>query len=80
MTPEDIIKNYFHHLENGNYQEIIGLFSETALIISPLYGERNPTTFYAELFSDTNRSKINLKNIFISTHHKNIAAAHFLYE
>lgn len=80
MNTEEIVKSYFQNLEQGNYQGIIELFQVDAVVISPLYGEKKAVDFYKELFSDTSQSKITLKNIFVNTHSKNVAAAHFLYE
>jgi hypothetical protein len=79
MSKTEIVKTYFYHLKTGNYPEIINLFSKNSVVMSPLYGERNPTDFYKELFSDTNQSKIDLKNIFVSDDQPNTIAAHFLY-
>jgi len=80
MDKETVVRQYFNCLEEGNYHEIIQLFSKEAIILSPLYGEKKPGDFYAELFADTNRSKITLKNIFISVSHQNIVSALFLYD
>lgn len=80
MNIENIIREYLHNLESGNYQGITDLFSNNAIVISPLYGEKLVNDFYKELFNDTSQSKITLKNILISTNQENIAAAHFLYE
>ncbi|PWU06162.1 MAG: hypothetical protein C5B43_02230 [Verrucomicrobia bacterium] len=80
MNKEEIVKNYLNHLANGNYQSIINLFAEDALVLSPLYGPMNPVSFYKELFSDTSKSTTTLKTIFTSASQPNIAAAYFLYD
>lgn len=79
MDKQDVIKAYFHGLEKGSYEDVIKLFSPNAVVHSPLYGKVAATRFYKELFSDTQTSKIVLKNIFISTEKPNTAAAHFIY-
>jgi len=79
MQIEKTIKEYLRELENGNYENIIKLFSPKAIINSPLYGKIKAKDFYKELFKDTLKSKITLMNIFKS---KNplIAAGHFRYD
>ncbi|MBS3904894.1 MAG: nuclear transport factor 2 family protein [Simkania sp.] len=79
MNKQSIVKAYSHGLENGNYHDVIQLFSPSAIVHSPLYGNIEASSFYKELFSDTKSSKIVLKNIFISSDNPNTAAAHFVY-
>lgn len=75
-----VIKAYFRGLEMRSYEQIMDLFSDDAVIHSPLYGEIKADKFYSELFSDTESSKITLKDIFLSETISNVAAAHFLYD
>lgn len=79
MSKQDIIKTYFQGLEKSSYQEIVKLFTPNAVVYSPLYGKIEATRFYKELFSDTQTSKIALKNIFVSVDKPDTAAAHFIY-
>jgi len=79
LSKRDIIKAYFEGLEKASYQDIVKLFAPNAIIYSPLYGKIEATCFYKELFSDTQNSKIALKNIFVSTDKPDTAAAHFVY-
>jgi len=76
---EKIIKKYLEALEKGNYENMMKLFSDGAVIISPLYGEIKAADFYKELFKDTSKSKITLLNIFKSDN-KSIGAGHFRYD
>jgi hypothetical protein len=55
------------------------MFAPEAMVHSPLYGKIEATKFYRELFSDTQGSKITLKNTFIYPEDDNTAAAHFEY-
>src|SRR5581483_1352638 len=80
MTQSTIIRSYFQGLESGSYEKVIQLFAPNAVVLSPLYGKKSATTFYKELFSDTNRSKITLKNIFVNPDNSQVAAGHFLYD
>ncbi len=79
MNKQDVIKAYFHGLEKASYQDVIKLFSPNAVVYSPLYGKMEAVRFYKDLFSDTQNSKILLKDIFVSADKPNTAAAHFIY-
>jgi hypothetical protein len=79
MNKQNVVKAYFQGLEKGSYQNIIKLFSSDAKVHSPLYGQIDAARFYKELFSDTQSSKITLKNTFVNPEDDNTAAAHFVY-
>ena len=79
MEMEKIIKNYFKALEVGSYENMMRLFTEEAIILSPLYGKMKTVDFYRDLFKDTSKSKITLLNIFKGDT-EFIGAGHFLYE
>jgi len=79
LNKQDVIKSYFHGLEKASFQDIIKLFSPNAIVYSPLYGKIEAIRFYKELFSDTQSSKIVLKDIFLSADKPDTAAAHFVY-
>lgn len=76
---EQIINSYLRHLEDGNYRALLELFSEKALVSSPLYGERLATDFYRALMEDTRASQLTLLAIF-TNEEKGIAAANFIYK
>ena len=80
MSQNEVINLYFSGLENASYEDIVKLFSENAIVHSPLSGQVEAVTFYKELFAVTSNSKITLKNIFISPDNPKVAAAHFLYD
>lgn len=80
MIPkEEIIKQYLKALEAACYETIIDLFSNEAIVKSPLYGIMPASVFYKDLLGDTSSSKITLKNIFLSVTDENTSAAHFEY-
>lgn len=79
MSKKNIVKAYFQGLEKGSYDDVIKLFASDARVNSPLYGQIDAAHFYKDLFSDTQNSKITLKNTFINPENDNIAAAHFVY-
>jgi hypothetical protein len=78
MEIEKIIKKYFKALEVGSYENMMRLFTEKAIILSPLYGKMKAVDFYRELFKDTSKSKITLLNIFKGKT-EFIGAGHFRY-
>jgi len=73
------IGKYLSCLEAGDYDELMKLFSASAVVYSPLYGKQSAAEFYKKLFSDTNDSKISLLDIFINEN-SNKAAAHFRFD
>lgn len=79
MEIEKTLTQYLHVLQKGSYEAIIELFTEDAVINSPLYGIVKASRFYEELLKDTQKSEITLLNIFFNES-KNAGAAHFLYK
>lgn len=79
ITKEEAIKQYLKSLEIACYETIINLFSDGAMVKSPLYGSMPAAVFYKDLLNDTANSKITLKNIFLSKIDEHTAAAHFEY-
>lgn len=77
---QEIIKAYFHALEAGTYNEIIQLFTPNAIVHSPLYNKIEAVKFYKELFSDTQSSNPELKDLYLSIRHPNRAICHFNYK
>jgi hypothetical protein len=79
MEKKEVVKAYFQGLEGKNYEGIIRLFAEDAVVHSPLYGKIEAVKFYRDLFQVTQSSQITLKNIFLSATDPDCAAAHFIY-
>lgn len=78
MTISEIIQSYLHALERGDEYAVLQLFSEGAIVVSPLYGRIKATDFYEQLFEDTAQSLITLLQIFKGAQ-KGSASAHFRY-
>lgn len=76
---KDIILQYLGGLESGNIENIVPLFSDDAIVHSPLYGDMPASDFFKSLVADTNRSDITLINIFSSADKPDTCAAHFRY-
>jgi len=72
------IKAYLQGLEAGDYQRLLALFAEGAVVYSPLYGQRSAPDFYRELLSDSATSCIRLRHAY----HQGSArsAVYFIYE
>jgi hypothetical protein len=80
MEIEETIKLYIRALEKGSYETITKLFTEDAIVTSPLYGKIKASEFYKALFKDTTKSKITLLNIFVSKSNRDVGAGHFRYD
>ena len=76
---ENIIKKYFKSLEIGELSETLRLFSDDAVVISPLYGRLSAKEFYSALFQDTSASTLTVLHILKNDKEK-VMAGHFKYE
>jgi len=76
---KELCKQYLDALNEGNLEKVLSLFAPDAVVVSPLYGEIPATTFYNDLFADTNRSETKLLNIFDSVSGNSSLAIHFHY-
>ncbi len=76
---DDTIRAYLQGLENGDYEQITGLFSVKAIVHSPLYGEKPAREFYHALLSDSSNSKITLLNTYHQPGGRR-SAVNFIYE
>ncbi|MFN7115476.1 MAG: nuclear transport factor 2 family protein [Saprospiraceae bacterium] len=73
-----IVQSYFEYLQNSDYNNIINLFHQDAIVISPLYGERPANLFYTALLADTQQSQLTLLEIFTNAT-GTVIAANFVY-
>lgn len=76
---ENLCKSYLSALNEGDLEKVLSLFTEEAVVHSPLYGEMPASKFYAELFEDTNESVTKLLNVFVPSEDTPRAALHFHY-
>ncbi len=79
MDQKETIKKYLSALKKSDYETLIDLFASDAVVHSPLYGEVEANKFYKDLFKDTNKSVISLKDIFMSEDNSK-GAVNFLYD
>lgn len=63
MESKTIATQYLEALEAGNVEHVLSLFTQDALVNSPLYGDRKASEFYPELFQDTANSRLTLKGV-----------------
>ncbi|MEM7102039.1 MAG: nuclear transport factor 2 family protein [Bacteroidota bacterium] len=75
---ENTIQSYLEGLQSGDLETTLALFSENAIIHSPLYGEVLAGNFYKDLFGDTNQSEITLHGVYIGQNPMT-ASCHFEY-
>lgn len=76
---DTLCQSYLSALNEGDLGKVLSLFTDDAMVHSPLYGEMSARQFYAELFEDTNESVTTLMNVFIPSGDKPSAALHFHY-
>ena len=63
----DIGERYLHAVEAGDPEAVLALFTEDAVVVSPLYGEAPARAFYPVLLSDTRRAAFQVVDVFAST-------------
>lgn len=74
-----IARLYIDYLADAALNKLLNLFSEEAVVTSPIYGQLNHKEFYTRLFKDTNDSTIKVNAIYEDDITGNIAL-HFDYE
>jgi hypothetical protein len=79
MNKSQIAKKYLEHLEKGNIEKVINLFSNNGIVESPIYGIKKADEFYRELNNDTSNSELILKEIFEQNESNNLAL-YFTYK
>jgi limonene-1,2-epoxide hydrolase len=77
---ENIVRTYCQALKDNDYQTIIRLFAKEAKIISFIAGEKSPLDFFQNLFSNSRRIKVEIKNILFDVDNKKIVAAYIYLE
>ena len=73
MTKKEISLNYLELLEKGVIEQLLTLFSEDAMIDSPVYGILRADEFYRNLASDTANSELKLLGVFEENNSNNLA-------
>ncbi|MEE4001838.1 nuclear transport factor 2 family protein [Tenacibaculum sp. FZY0031] len=79
MNKNEIAKKYLEHLEKGNIEKVIDLFSNNGFVESPIYGIKKADEFYRTLNNDTSNSELFLKGIF-EQNESNTLALYFTYK
>lgn len=63
MTAQELAEAYLGALGRGDLNAMAGLFSDGALVHSPLYGPLPATDFFPALFADTAESRLTLRGV-----------------
>jgi len=63
LTARQLAEAYLGALGRADLTEILALFSEDAMVHSPLYGPMAAADFYPALFGDTARSRLTLRGV-----------------
>ncbi|GAA1877305.1 nuclear transport factor 2 family protein [Williamsia serinedens] len=62
--PDDLVGRYLDCLRRGEPDAMLSLFTDDAIVHSPLYGTLPAAQFYPRLFSDTQQSTLHLRRTF----------------
>lgn len=79
ITKKETANKYIDFLEKGDMNNLLKLFSENAIVDSPVYGILNAKEFYTKLSNDTLLSELNFKGIF-EENDSNIIALYFNFK
>jgi hypothetical protein len=53
MSADELVATYLRALSTADVDLAVSLFTDVAVVHSPLYGPTEPGTFYPRLFADT---------------------------
>jgi len=76
---KEMCEAYLEALNEGNLDKVLALFTENAMVHSPLYGKVPAADFYRELFADTRQSETTLLHVFDRAEPDDSVALHFHY-
>lgn len=76
---KEVMETYLQCLERSDYDTLMELFMDDAMVESPLYGARSAADFYRELFADTSQSDIT-PLYFFTEPHQQTGAVNFRYQ
>ncbi|AQR63063.1 hypothetical protein BZG35_16405 [Brevundimonas sp. LM2] len=79
MTIQHLCTDYLAALNAGDLEAVLRLFSDDAVVVSPLYETRPAATFFQGLFADTSASNTTLLNVFDRSADSGAIALHFRY-
>ena len=64
MKKRIIANQYITYLQSGDIPGVLSLFSQDAIVHSPLYGTQSAAKFYEALSNDTANSELKILGIF----------------
>lgn len=79
MSKREVVKSYIKALEDNSYNDVVKCFAQNARVHSPLYGKIDYAKYFQLVLEDFTKSKITLKNIFVSDENSELVAAHVEY-
>ncbi|NND15866.1 MAG: SnoaL-like domain-containing protein [Eudoraea sp.] len=79
LSKKSIAKKYLDHLQSGDLEQLLDLFSENATVDSPIYGVQIALDFFHDLLTDTQSSELELLGIFEEEGGNNLAL-YFTYK
>jgi hypothetical protein len=78
-APHPIVGAYLAAVEAGDVDAMLALFTEGAVVHSPLYGVRPATEFYPALFADTSEAHLTLRGSMQGTSQDGAALLSFWF-
>lgn len=75
MKTDEVIQTYARALRDNDYETIVSLFAEDAMVFSFQAGMQTPSKFFQHLFDTTSRSIVKVETVFFNKD-KSKAAVH----
>lgn len=66
ITVHQLCEQYLAALNEASVEQVLSLFDDDAVVVSPLYGRMPVAQFYRDLFGDTSRSDTSFVDLFES--------------
>lgn len=79
MNADQLCRQYLDAVEASDLEAVLAIFTDTARVVSPLYGSQPADLFFANVFGDTQQSKATLIRIMTSPAPDNAIALQFEY-
>jgi len=79
MRRRKVIESYIALLGRGESEGLIGLFAESGMVISPLYGRKTAAEFFRGLARETRASELTPQGIYLHADDPLAAALAFHY-
>lgn len=79
MTVSTVVRRYLKAMEAGDLPGVLDCFSADGVVVSPVYGTVKVRAFYEQLFGDTIRTEVRIRDLYVAHGRPDRAIAHFEY-